>query len=126
VWNFSGVTPSGASCDGGAATLTGFVSFNSGTGRYSVNAKVTGWSLPGQADCGFNTNYGGFFRSEGSKVCFAETEADLAAFPCDESGFDAAARPRSAGADYCVNGNTLSLSTRSFIGLSGVATATRE
>lgn len=125
VWNFNRVALSGAACGADAASLTGFVSFN-GSGRYSVNAKATGWSLPGQSDCGFNTTYGGFYKAEGSKVCFAETEADLAAFPCDESGFDAVARPRSAGADYCVTGPALELSTRSFIGLTGVLGAAAE
>jgi hypothetical protein len=123
VWDFTGVTLGGTSCSTDPATVEGFLNFNRTTGRYSVNVKTNAWRSATGA-CGLDTTYGGFFRQEGSKVCFAESEADLAAFPCDESGYEASARPRSAGADYCVSGSTLQLSTRTFGGVGGAAVLT--
>lgn len=120
LWNFSSVTLDQSVCEVPAPTLEGYLSFNS-NGRYSVNAAGNAWIFPGAAGCGFNTTYGGHYKIVGNKVCFAETEADLAAFPCDESGHDVSARPRSAGATFCVSGTNLELTSRTFIGLSAPA-----
>lgn len=120
LWDFSGVTLDRSVCEVAAPTLSGFLSFNA-NGRYSVNAKGNVWIFPGAAGCGFDTTYGGFYKVEGNKVCFAESEADLAAFPCDGSGHDVSARPRSAGATFCVSGRNLELTSRTFIGLSAEA-----
>ncbi len=121
LWDFTGVTLDRSVCEVATPSLSGFLSFN-GNGRYSVKAKGDAWIFPGAAGCGFDTTYGGFYKIEGDKVCFAETEADLAAFPCDESGHDVSARPRSAGATFCASGSNLTLTTRTFIGLSAQAT----
>ena len=96
----------------GEDPISGDLFFNA-DGRYSLSAKVKAWKkTPEASACDFATAYGGFYRTQGSRVCLANSSVQGDDVPCDTT--DALSR---GVADYCVNGDKLTLETSSMIDL---------
>lgn len=95
------------------STATGVLVFNT-NGRYSITANHTAWKqTAAAASCGVNTSFGGFYRIEGSRICFGDSATSGNAIPCDGSMPTA----QHAVADYCLKDSRLVLRSENFIGL---------
>jgi len=121
TWNFTGATVANA-CSTETPAITGFAAFNA-NGHYSISGNVKAWKLHGAEPCGFDTVHAGFWKQVGSRICIAESPAELDSQPCDETAHTLD-KPWSAAADVCIEAATLTLSTSSLFGLNQAATLT--
>ncbi|MEQ8279730.1 MAG: hypothetical protein RMA76_04550 [Deltaproteobacteria bacterium] len=109
-WDLVAAEFEAAQPDGCTGGVSGTVFFNP-NGRYSINLDIQAWKKTGGASeaCGFTAVYGGFYRVQGSTICFGDSSAEGDAIPCDGT------RPTQlhATAEFCVEGG-LALRTSTF------------
>lgn len=112
-WDFvaARVIAGGDGCPDATAAM-GTLFFQS-SGRYTINPDIDAWKLTPGSACGFMTSYGGFYRVEGSKICFGDSSAQGSAIPCEGTPVTA----QHGVADFCVEGDTLTLRSSSLLGL---------
>lgn len=115
-WNFTRaeVEGDGDGCGvaDGEATIAGLLAFTPATRRFSVSPiDVKLWKKDASSACGFREPFGGFYKVNGNRVCFAVDQATVDASPCDGSENLGASDPKYGSADYCVQDNVLTLSS---------------
>ncbi|MCK6550483.1 hypothetical protein L6R52_31895 [Myxococcota bacterium] len=124
-WSFTSATIEGAGdgCTPTGGGISGFLIFNA-NGRYTLNAMISAWKRTGDA-CESSTADGGFYTASGGSVCIAGTEGELAGASCDGAVPTLPVGLRGA-AQYCVEGDTLTLTTNTMLGLRFPAKLTLE
>ncbi len=119
-WRFTSATvlEGGDDCTApdGEPPISGFLNFNPEMNRVSLNVNVRIWKESSFAtSCGFQSAYGGFWRTNGARVCVGGNQMELDSFPCDETD-ELGQGPRNAKAEFCVKDGKLQLKSSSLFG----------
>lgn len=118
AWDFvaARVIAGGDGCP--EATAASGTLFLQSTGRYSLNPDIAAWKLRPGSMCGFKIAYGGFYRVEGSKICFGDSSAEGSAIPCEGPP----PTPQHGVADFCIiSGSELRMRSENMLGLTFLA-----